>query len=57
VALAYYRVLPVLDRCTRAWLRAPLLYLQTIVYGFNALDLLGNLHGSLRLCRAGYNSG
>jgi len=27
------------------------------VYGFDALDLLGNLHGSLRLCGAGYNAG
>ena len=48
---------PGAGRCTRAWLRAPLLYLQTIVYGFNALDLLGNLHGPLRLCRAGDNAG
>jgi hypothetical protein len=28
-----------------------------VVYGFDALDLLGNLHGSLRLCGAGYNAG
>jgi hypothetical protein len=39
------------------WLLASLLYPQMVVYGFDALDLLGNLHGSLRLCGAGYNAG
>jgi hypothetical protein len=33
------------------------LYLQTVVHGFDALDLLGNVLGSLRLCGAGDNAG
>ena len=41
----------------RGWLLTSLLYPQTAVDGFDALDLLGNLHGSLRLCGAGYNAG
>jgi hypothetical protein len=40
----------------RGWLRASLLYPQTVVYGFDALDLLSNLHGSLSLYGPGYNT-
>jgi len=33
-----------------------LLHPQMIAYLFDALDLLGKLHGSLRLCGAGHNT-
>src|SRR5215217_6465441 len=48
--------LPGAGGCARGWLRASLPYPQTVVYGFDTLNLLGNLHGSLSLCGAGYGA-